>query len=233
LERLKDLLAPRPQPRRGRRLVRTEATRASGRTGPRASQVDWREALAAERSGARAAPVEQPCPSCGEPMLASWGTTCGRCKPRLASPKTIMLATPDDLVGSLSMTLGWLVVRKTPDAAQRGALVDLVDPVLVLSRAGAGPTAEAGARQLEFADDFMSAGHAVLRRPPGLAPDEAFTLEDRKVPGPSANGTFVNGRKLTLGEAATLHDGDIVRVGTTELYFKSLWLPPAQAIRAA
>jgi hypothetical protein len=190
----------------------------------RSSQGDWRKRLEAEQSKAAEAPLEQFCPNCGEPMLASWGTTCGKCKPKLASPKTVMLATCD-VAGMLSMTLGWLVVLKSPDEAQRGALIDLVDPVIVLTRGGS-PTL-AGVRQVEFRDDFMSAGHASIRRPPGFARDAAFTIEDRKTPGPSANGTFVNARKLEPGEVAMLGDGDVVRVGTTELHFKSLWLPPA------
>src|SRR5262249_42607141 len=32
--------------------------------------------------------AEHPCPNCGQPMLAAWGATCGRCKPKLAYPKT-------------------------------------------------------------------------------------------------------------------------------------------------
>jgi len=212
-----------PSPRRGPRT-----SGRSSKVGWRASQADWRKQIENEQSGFVLAeppePIEQFCPNCGEPMLASWGTTCGKCKPKLAAPKTVMLATAD-VVGMLSMTLGWMVVIKTPDPSQKSALIDLVDPIVVLTRAGA--PASAGVRQIEFRDDFMSAGHAVIRRPQGFAQDAAFTIEDRKTPGPSANGTFVNGRKLTAGEVAMLGDGDIVRVGTTELHFKSLWLPPA------
>jgi pSer/pThr/pTyr-binding forkhead associated (FHA) protein len=47
------------------------------------------------------------------------------------------------------------------------------------------------------------------------------------VPGPSANGTFVNSHKLAPGEVVDLSEGDIVRVGRTELMFKSLWLSPS------
>jgi hypothetical protein len=36
----------------------------------------------------------------------------------------------------------------------------------------------------------------------------------------------VNSHKLVKGEIVRLADGDIIKVGTTELLFKSLWLPP-------
>jgi hypothetical protein len=165
--------------------------------------------------------AEHPCPNCGEPMLASWGTTCGRCKPKMASPMTIMLAA-GDVAGMTSMTLGWLAVIKTPDAGQLGALIDLTQPVVVLTRAGGGATPGV----VGFNDSFMSSGHAVIRRPASLGQDAAFTIEDRKTPSPSVNGTFVNSRRLGAGEVANLCDGDVVRVGSTELVFRSLWLPP-------
>jgi pSer/pThr/pTyr-binding forkhead associated (FHA) protein len=40
------------------------------------------------------------------------------------------------------------------------------------------------------------------------------------------NGTFVNSHKLTPGEVIRLADGDVLKVGATEMLFKSLWLPP-------
>jgi hypothetical protein len=157
-------------------------------------------------------------------MLSSWGATCGRCKPSFANPKTIVLAAAD-IAGMLSLALGWLVVIRSPDQAQRGALIELVDPIVVLTRAGA--PVSPGVRQLVFQDEFLSAGHATIRRTLAKAQNDAFTIEDRKVPSPSANGTFVNEQRLGAGEIATLGDGYDVRVGTTELRFKSLWLPAA------
>jgi hypothetical protein len=167
--------------------------------------------------------AEHACPKCGKPVLESWGTLCASCKPKLASPKTMVLAS-DDVAGMLSMTLGWLVVTRCPDDARRGTLIELVDPVMVLTRAGA---TASKATVIELNDDFISTEHATIRRPQGYSQEAAFTIEDRKHPSPSANGTFVNGRRLGPSEVVKLGDGDMVRVGTTDLCFKSLWLPPA------
>jgi len=179
--------------------------------------------------GAPAEPAvtaEVACPNCGEPMLAGWGTTCGKCRPNLVSPKTMFLAPgqvalPAQAPGG--MTLGWLVVLSTNDEGQRGALIELDKPTLILSRADAAP---AGDGVVKFEDSFMSSGHAVLKRPQSGERTDAFTIRDRDNPGPSVNGTFVNSRKLGAGEVVRLGDGDIVKVGTAELLFKSLWLPP-------
>src|SRR3954463_5580793 len=78
--------------------------------------------------------AEHPCPNCGEPMRAGWGATCGRCKPALAYPKTIIL-TAADVQGVLPLALGWLVVVRSPGTQLRGTLIDLADPVTILSRA--------------------------------------------------------------------------------------------------
>jgi hypothetical protein len=167
---------------------------------------------------------EHPCPNCGEPMLAAWGATCGRCKPALAYPKTIIL-TSTDVAGMLPMALGWLVVVRSPGTKLRGTLIDLNEAVTILSRADS--TGIEGGRVIGIDDGFMSAAHATLRRPAHVTADAAFTIEDRKNPGPSANGTFVNSRKLGPGETVRLGDGDTVRVGATEMRFKSLYLPAA------
>ena len=94
----------------------------------------------------------------------------------------------------------------------------------MLSRADAPPIGSA--KLVAFDDGFMSSGHAVLSRPQTGERTDAFTIRDRDRPGPSANGTFVNSHKLVKGEIVRLADGDIIKVGTTELLFKSLWLPP-------
>jgi hypothetical protein len=172
-------------------------------------------------------PPEVACPNCGEPMLTGWGTTCGKCRPNLVAPKTLFMSR-DDLALSqrttVGMTLGWLVVSRSLDSVQSGALIELDNPLVVLSRSGAMP-GDAG-RVVPFEDSFMSNGHALLRRPATGEPTDAFTIADRQDPGPSANGTFVNAHKLAGGEVVRLSDGDTIKVGATELLFKALWLPP-------
>ncbi len=173
------------------------------------------------------APAEIPCPNCGEPMLSGWGTTCGKCRPNLVGAKTMFFAPGQvELPASQAaagMTLGWLIVIRTGDESKKGSLIEL-DADAVLSRADAPPIGSA--KLVAFDDGFMSSGHAVLGRPQTGERTDAFTIRDRDRPGPSANGTFVNSHKLVKGEIVRLADGDIIKVGTTELLFKSLWLPP-------
>jgi hypothetical protein len=177
-------------------------------------------------------PREVSCPNCGEPMLAGWGTTCGRCRPNLVAPKTLFLApgqmaaAPSQVLASEGMTLGWLVVVSSVDSARRGALVELTYRRSILSRAGTMPPGTPGV--VEFADTFMSSGHAVVTRPQTGNRNEAFEIRDRET-APSANGTFVNSRRLVAGEVMRLGDGDVVKVGATELVFRSLWLPGSGA----
>lgn len=174
------------------------------------------------------APAEIPCPNCGEPMLAGWGTTCGKCRPNLVGAKTMFFAPgqvelPASHAAASGMTLGWLIVIRTGDESKKGSLIEL-DADAVLSRADAPPIGSA--KLVAFDDGFMSSGHAVLGRPQTGERTDAFTIRDRDRPGPSANGTFVNSHKLVKGEIVRLADGDVIKVGTTELLFKSLWLPP-------
>jgi hypothetical protein len=171
------------------------------------------------------APAEEVfCPNCGQPMLASWGATCGNCRPRMASPKTMFMSTVDakGMATTPGMSLGWFVVLSSLDARHAGALIELSTPVTILSR-GAQETSSMET-WVDFNDKFNSNGHALIHRPKQAGPDEAFTIRDREVPGASANGTFVNSHKLAPGEVVELSEGDIVRVGRTELMFKSLWL---------
>lgn len=168
------------------------------------------------------APEEPVCPTCGEPMLREWGTNCPRCKPRLAVPRT-MAHTASHLRVDTGLALGWLVVLQSPDGERRGGLIELEEPITVLSR-GARPPSP-GVRCFAFEDEFMSSSHATVRRPIQASREAAFVLEERREPA-SANGVFVNSHRLTAGKPHELSDGDIVRVGTTELQFKSLWLPP-------
>jgi FHA domain len=197
---------------------------ASGGYGP-ASGLGKPKGPAAARS--EIAQVEIPCPNCGEPMLPGWGTTCGKCRPNLVSPKTMFLseeqvALPAHAAGS--MTLGWLVVIRSADEQKRATLVELDRDRVVLSRAGAAPTGSV--RVVQFDDSYMSSAHAVIGRPPTGDSSDAFTIRDRDNPAPSVNGTFVNSQKLGPGELVRLADGDVIKVGATEMLFRSLWLPP-------
>ena len=54
-------------------------------------------------------------------------------------------------------------------------------------------------------DPGISRLHAIL----SLAPDGTWSIHD---PG-SANGTFVNGRELKVGEMVTLREGDRINLG--------------------
>jgi FHA domain len=165
-------------------------------------------------------------------MLPGWGTTCGKCRPHMVPAKTMFLAPGQvalPVQAGGGMTLGWLVVIRSIDEQQRGALIELDRPRVVLSRAGVAP---AGADRFVFFDDgYMSGAHSVLGRPATGNRDDAFTVRDRQNPG-SANGTFVNSHKLGVGEVVRIGDGDIIKVGATELLFKSLWLPPVAARRS-
>jgi len=173
---------------------------------------------------------EIPCPNCGEPMLPGWGTTCGKCRPNLVAAKTMFLsdeqvALPAHAAGA--MTLGWLVVIRSPDTEKKATLIDLDRERVVLSRAGAAPTGSV--RVAQFDDSYMSSAHAVIGRPATADRSDAFTIRDRDNPAPSVNGTFVNSQRLGPGEVVRLADGDVIKVGATELLFKALWLPPVGA----
>jgi pSer/pThr/pTyr-binding forkhead associated (FHA) protein len=150
---------------------------------------------------------------------------CPTCRPKLASPKTLF-ETRLDLLGVSAVTLGWLVPLRSPDAQQRGKLISLSRPRVTLTRGTATDAPQTHPDLIALADNYLSAGHATIQRPKGSASQEPFVLRDRQDPGPSSNGTFLNGRKLEPAEAAQLADGDMIRVGTTELLFRSLWLPP-------
>jgi hypothetical protein len=123
--------------------------------------------------------------------------------------------------GQRSLTLAWLVVVDSPDTAQDGAVLPVDQPVIVLTRHGAvGRRArrDRPARRLPL-------GRPRPDQERGRGAELQFTLEDRREPGPSANGTFLNGRRLAHGEAAALCDGDEIRVGSTEIVFRNLFVP--------
>jgi hypothetical protein len=158
-------------------------------------------------------------------MLRSWGATCGQCRHPLGHAR---LSEPikQARAGLPSLTLGWLVVLASPDDVREGQVLAVDYPVTVITREGA----VAGVPgEIPLRDDFLSAGHALIRRGPdasGTASGntDSFTIEDRRDPGPSANGTFLNGRRLAA-ETAPLCDGDEIRVGSSELVFRTLFVP--------
>jgi hypothetical protein len=156
-------------------------------------------------------------------MLAAWGATCGNCRPGIAACKTLCLSATDLARAAPGLSLGWLVVVESPDQRRLGWLIELAAPVSVLSRGGCSDKQA----WFDFADDFMSEGHALVFRPASADRHESFTIRDRQDGGPSTNGTFVNSHKLDRDEEVKLSEGDIVRVGSTEMVFKSLWLPPS------
>jgi len=176
--------------------------------------------------------VEQFCPNCGQPMLAGWGSSCGNCRPGISVPKTLYLPSAEiqGLAPAPGLCLGWFVFLQSPDEKRRGTPIELTAPISVLSR-GARPRT-ASEEWFDINDECVSGGHAIVHRPRSSERNDSFTIRDRESPGPSANGTFVNSHKLEPGEILQLSEGDIVRLGTTELIFKSLWLPPSVPRRA-
>jgi hypothetical protein len=127
-----------------------------------------------------------------------------------------------------AMPLGWLVVRRSPDTARRGQLLTLAASDTVLSRRCGAESGESGESprgaqgRVVFADEFMSGDHAVVRRGPA-----SFVVQER-LAGPTANGLFLNGRRLRGGKAELLADGDVLRLGATELVFKQVQFRHAQ-----
>jgi hypothetical protein len=162
-------------------------------------------------------------------MLADWGTTCGRCRPNLVAPKTLFLM-PDQAAmpsrGNQGMTLGWLVVVSSLDERRSGSLIELDHEKSTLSRGDALHSGPPGL--FEFSDIFMSSGHAVVIRPRTNDRNDAFSIREREG-APTANGTFVNSRRVVPGESLGLADGDVIKVGATQMVFRSLWLPGSDA----
>jgi hypothetical protein len=180
---------------------------------PRRGTVD---PAAAERQAVQ----EENCPQCGQPMLRGWGASCGQCRASLGHARRndrIQAAR----TGMPSLTLGWVVIGASPDEVREGQAVPVDYPITVLTREGA----VAGLPgEIALRDDFLSAGHALIKRAADHG-EGGFTIEDRHDPGPSANGTFLNGRRLAPAEVAPLCDGDEIRVGSSELVFRTLFVP--------
>jgi hypothetical protein len=165
-------------------------------------------------------------------MLAGWGTTCGSCRPNLVAAKTLYLA-PGQVASSSQVTdegmiLGWLVVVSSNDVKLQGSLIELRQPTSTLSRSSGDGGIRASPDVFEFDDIFMSIGHARVSRPKTGSRTDAFEIRDREAT-PTANGTFINSRRLRPGEISRLADGDVIKVGVTEIIFRSLWLPGSTA----
>lgn len=215
---------PRSRTARPSRLRTPVPPSALGAVSAYAEQIDSAQKLI------NSEPVEElACPNCGQTMLAAWGSTCGNCRPRLALPKTIYLSPQqaNSEQSSPGICLGWFAILSSPDDSKTSSLIELVTPTTIFSRGAA--LSENSETWIDINDKFISSGHAVVNRPQQNHRTEAFTIRDRVVPGPSANGTFVNSAKLKPDDVVELSEGDIVRIGRTEMVFKSLWLDPMGA----
>jgi hypothetical protein len=162
---------------------------------------------------------EEICPECGQPKLRAWGTTCGTCRLATGHLREAELVA-QQRPGIPPLTFAWLVVVSSSDQTKSGRVIPLSHAMHVITRDGS-VTGNPG--EVVLRDNFLSAGHAVIRLVIGA--ELSFTLEDRREPGPSSHGTFLGGRRLEPGEAAPLCDYDEIRVGTTELVFRSLSIP--------
>jgi hypothetical protein len=144
-------------------------------------------------------------------------------------PKTLFLA-PGQMPGPAraeeGLSLGWLVVVSALDSQRQGSLIELNHDNSILSRTDASLSGRPGL--FEFADIFMSSGHATVIRPRTGSRTDAFQIRDRES-APTGNGTFVNSHRLAPHEILRLADGDVIKLGTTEIIFRSLWLPGVNA----
>ena len=107
-----------------------------------------------------------------------------------------------------------------------GLALDAVDGPLRGQRISVvGPRFQIGAdnnNELRITTDkYLSGMHARIEHSHGQ-----WTLIDQG----SSNGTFVNGRRLTSGQAHPLHNGESVRIGTSEF---RIMLAPVAAVAAA
>ena len=136
------------------------------------------------------------CPDCGAEMT-SGSKFCGNCGARLDAPE----AAPVQKMHSAETVVGTpaprrLVVTLGPN---KGQAVDLG----VETRIGRETD-----NQLVLLDPRVSRYHAIVRWRNG-----EYVVEDLK----SANGVAVNGERIS--EPRTLHDGDKLTLGDTELLF--------------
>src|SRR5204863_8049599 len=110
------------------------------------------------------------------------------------APKTLALSRAEE-IGSVPLSLAWLVVMRSPDEKKHGLLVELGAPLTVLTRTGGGAEAMTGQR-VEFEDEYASIGHAPRFRTEGPDRTTGFYIPGRQRPGPSSNGTCANAIKL-------------------------------------
>ena len=104
------------------------------------------------------------------------------------------------------MAFGWLAFV---DGGRRGDVVTLEAMTVV------------GADQrcaIHLDDGYVSARHAEVFRI-----EQGYVLRDLR----STNGTHINNTKVTSGAEVRLVDGDIVKIGTTEMIFKTHLLDAA------
>ena len=104
--------------------------------------------------------------------------------------------------GTMVRTVGHRLIR-----LHGGVKVGTEMPVINTVTIGRDPTCA-----LSLADSELSGQHAEVR----VDGSGAFVIDKG-----STNGTTVNGDKLTPGVPHFLHDGDMIRLGTTELQYKS------------
>jgi pSer/pThr/pTyr-binding forkhead associated (FHA) protein len=109
-----------------------------------------------------------------------------------------------------------------PGTAPQGLALEAVDGPLRGQRIAVGPRFQIGAgnsNELRITNDkYLSGVHARIEQSGGQ-----WLLSDQG----SSNGTFLNGQRLTSGQARPLHHGESVRVGMSE--FRVLITAPAVA----
>ena len=103
-----------------------------------------------------------------------------------------------DTADSRNLILGWIVFLDEP---HKGRVVPLDASIVVGAEPGC---------KVKLAEDFISARHAEI-----LRTQHGFVLRDLG----STNGTFINDVKVV--DPYGLVDGDRVRMGRTEMIFKS------------
>lgn len=154
---------------------------------------------------------EAPCPACGRMMLASW-TACMFCKaPRGGAGAPYGGAgTPHG--GAGAPYGGAVAPRGGVSPARPGELEFVSGPlkgtVLALDR-DVSTIGSAPGNTVLLGDTGVSRKHAGIRRVDG-----AYELADLG----STNGVYVNGQKVVRHRLTV---GDIIRVGATEMVFRS------------
>ena len=165
------------------------------------------------------------CHGCGEEVDASWGV-CPYCGTSLSGGQAPQAGPPipnapapggapsmpqqmanktmavniDALTGPKRQVVGWLVVMK---GVQKGTDFRLYD-----GKNGLGAAAD---NDIVITDEYLSSRHASIRYEDGT-----YTFIDND----STNGSYLNEKKVSKEE---LIDNDTIRLGRTEMRFKSLY----------